>query len=64
MTINLPLEKGRKIQQEAARLLKSQLISAQHLAIFIGKAVTTSRAVMQAPLHYRALQRTLNSATS
>jgi len=28
MTINLSLEKGRKIQQEAARLLKSQSISA------------------------------------
>lgn len=64
MTFNLPSEKGRKIQQEAVNLLKSQSISARHLAIFIGKVVATSRAVMQAPLHYRALQRALNSTTS
>ena len=64
MTFNLPSEKGRKIQQEAANLLKSQSISARHLAVFIGKVVAASRAITHAPLHYRALQRALNSATS
>ena len=64
MTINLPPEKGRKIQQDAVRLLKSQSISARELAMFIGKTVATSRAVTQAPLHYRALQMALNMVTS
>ena len=49
MTFNLPSEKGRKIQQEAANLLKSQSISARHLAVFIGKVVAASRAVTHAP---------------
>jgi len=61
MTINLPSEKGRKIQQEAVKLLKSPTISARELAMFIGKTVATSRALTQAPLHYRALQMALNS---
>ena len=64
MKFTLPSEKCEKIQQEAASLLKSQSISAQHLAIFVGKVVATSRAVAQAPLHYRAQQRALNSTIS
>jgi len=31
------------------------------MAMFIGKTMATSRAVTQAPLHYRALQMALNS---
>ena len=49
MTFNLPSEKGRKIQQEATNLLISQLFSAQHLAVFIGKVIATFRAVIHAP---------------
>jgi len=50
----------RKVQQEAMKLIKSTTMSARELAKFIGKAVATSKAVIQAPLHYRALQRALN----
>ena len=64
MTFILPSEKGRKLQQEATNLLKSQSISTQHLAVFIGKVVATSRAIIHAPLHYRALQRALSAAKS
>ena len=49
MTFNLPSEKGRKIQQEAMNLLRSQSISPQYLAVFIGKVVAASRAVVHAP---------------
>ena len=64
MKFTLPSEKGKKIQQEAANLLKSQSIPARYLAIFVGKVAATSRAVAQAPLHYRTLQRPLNSTIS
>ena len=57
----LPLEKSRKILQEAAKLLRQQTLTARELAMFIGKVTATSRALWQAPLHYRALQRALNS---
>ena len=50
MTFNLPSEKGSKIQQQATNLLKSQSISARHLAAFIGKVVAASRAVVPQPV--------------
>ena len=31
--------------------------------MFIGKALATSRAIIQAPLHYRALQMAINTVT-
>jgi len=58
MTITLPPEKIRKVQQRAMKLMKSTTMSARELAMFIGKAVK------QAPLHYRALQRALNLVIS
>ena len=57
----LPSEKSRKILQEVAKLLRQQTLTARELAMFIGKVTATSRALWQAPLHYRALQRALNS---
>ena len=62
LSLTLPSEKSRKIQQEAAKLLQRHALSARELAMFIGKDTATSRALWQAPLHYRALQRKLNSA--
>ena len=61
LTLSLPPEKSRKIQLKAQTLLKCQTLPARNLAIFIGKAVATSKALQQAPLYYRALQRGLNS---
>jgi len=63
MTISLKSEKGRKIQQDAVRLLKSQAIPPWELAMFTGKVVATSRAITQAPPHKRALQMALNTVT-
>jgi len=60
-TIILPPQKDRKVQQEVMKLTKSTM-SARKLAMFIEKAVATSRAVMQASLHFRALKRALNLA--
>ena len=57
----LTLEKGKKIQQEACKLLQRHTLSAREMAIFIGKVSATFRAPWQASLHYRALQRNLNS---
>ena len=60
LRLTLPSEKARKIQQDAVKLLQHQVLTARELAIFIGKITATSRALWQAPLHYRALQRALN----
>ena len=49
------------MQQEASKLLQRQALSARELAVFSGKVTATSRALWQAPLHYRALQKKLNS---
>ena len=61
LLLSLPLEKGKKIRQEACKLLQRHTLSAREMAIFIGKVSATSRALWQAPLHHRALQRSLNS---
>ena len=62
LRLSLPLKKGKKIQQDANKLLQRQALSAKEPAIFIGKVTATSRALWQVPLHYRALQRQFNSA--
>ena len=62
LSLTLPSEKSRKIQQEAVKLLQRHVLSVRELAMLIGKVTATSRALWQAPLHYRALQRKLNSA--
>ena len=58
MQIHLPREKMRKLEQEARSLLTHKLVSVRELASFIGKA---SGAIQIAPLHYRALQRMVNT---
>ena len=57
----LPQEKLRKIQQDAKRLLSQSTLSIRQVAQFVGKATATMRALPTAPLHYRALQRLMNS---
>ena len=47
LRLTFPTEKGRKIQQEATKLLQRQVLSARELAMFSGKVTATSRAVWQ-----------------
>ena len=61
MEMSLPQEKLRKIQQDAKRLLSQSTLSIWQVAQFVGKATATMRALPTAPLHYRALQRLMNS---
>ena len=64
MYLILPAQKLRKIQQDAQKLLKQENMSVRELARFLGKVSAAARAVWQAPLHYRALQRMVNSVIS
>ena len=61
MKLILPAQKLKKIQQDAQRLLKLDRVSVRELARFLGKVSAASRAVWQAPLHYRALKRMVNA---
>ena len=62
LRIQTPSEKLRKIRQDALRLLSQTTVSMRELARFVGKTSATTRAIQAAPLHYRALQRLMNSA--
>ena len=57
-----PSEKLRKVQQ-LAQHLHQQSVSVRDLARFVGKVSASTRAIWQAPLHYRALQFSINSVT-
>jgi len=61
MTLTIPQEKMRKIQQDVRRLVAKTSVSVREVAQFVGKAVATMRALPTAPLHYRALQFLMNS---
>ena len=61
MTLSIPQEKIRKIQQDARRLMVKTSVSVSEVAQFVGKATATMRALPTAPLHYRALQFLMNS---
>jgi len=61
MTLSIPQEKPRKIQQDARRLLTKSQVSVRELAQFMGKVTATTRALPTAPLNYRALQFLMNS---
>jgi len=61
MTLSIPQEKMRKIQQDARRLLTKSQVSVRELAQFVGKATATILALPTATLHYRALQFLMNS---
>ena len=60
MTLSIPQEKMRKIQQDARRLLIKSTPTVREVAQFVGKASATIRALPTAPLHYRALQFLMN----
>ena len=63
-TVNLqlifPSEKLRKLAQH---LLHQPSVSVRDLARFVGKASASTRAIWQAPLHFRALQFLINSVS-
>jgi len=58
-----PTEKLRKIQQLAQHLLHQPSVSVRDLARFVGKTSASTRAIWQAPLHFRALQFLINSVS-
>ena len=61
MNLSIPSEKLRKIRQDARRMLDCPQVTVREVARFVGKAVSTLRAIPLAPLHYRALQMLMNS---
>ena len=61
MTLSIPQEKIRKIQQDARRLMVKTSVSVREVAQFVGKETATMQALPTAPLHYRALQFLMNS---
>ena len=61
--LNLPIP-GPPIQEDeedSTECLGQQLVSRRDIARFVGKASASTRAIWQAPLHYRALQSMINS---
>jgi len=58
-----PPEKMRKIQQDARTLSQCQSVSIRDLARFVGKTSASTKAIWQAPLHYRAIQAMINSVS-
>lgn len=56
----MPQEKLRKIQHGARWLLQQQSIAVRYLAHFVGKTMASSKAIWQAPLHYRGIQALIN----
>ncbi|XP_066305375.1 uncharacterized protein [Branchiostoma lanceolatum] len=62
MTLSLPEAKVVKVEEECQHCLSLRTMSARHLASVIGLLESTRQAIMQAPLHYRALQTLLNQA--
>ena len=58
-----PAEKLRKIKQLAQHLLHQQSVTVRDITRFVRKASASTRAVWQAPLHYRALQFSTNSVS-
>ena len=61
LQIQMPQEKLRKIQHDARWLLQHQSITVRDLARFVGKTTALSKAIWQAPLHYRGIQALMNS---
>ena len=58
---SIPLLTPGKGNENTTGSIQALTLSAREMAIFIGRVSATSRALWQTPLHYRALQRSLNS---
>ena len=60
MRLSLPKNKVQQIQKDCRSLLRKRFTSPRQLARLIGRLTASIPAVLQAPLHYRALQRLCN----
>ena len=58
-TIALPEDKTTRVEAWAKKLLAVNKTTQENLECFVGTLISTTPAVWQAPLHYRALQRSL-----
>ena len=61
MTLSLPTDKVKKIQSKADYLIQTKSCSARTFAGFLGLCTFSRIAVMEAPLHFRSLQKDLIS---
>ena len=60
MTIPLPEDKTTRVEAWAKKLYTVKETTQKDLESFVGTLISTIPAVWKAPLHYRALQRSLN----
>ena len=60
MKLSLPESKIHQIQKECRSMLGKRIVTPRQLARLIGMLTASIPAVLQAPLHYRALQRLRN----
>ena len=58
-TITLPEDKTTWVEAWAKKLLAVNKTTQENLECFVGTLISTTPAVWKAPLHYRALQRSL-----
>ena len=58
-TITLPEDKTTQVEAWAKKLLAVNKTNQKNLECFVGTLIRTTPAVWKAPLHYRALQRSL-----
>ena len=58
-TITLPKDKTTQVEAWAKKLLAINKTTQENLECFVGTLISTTPAVWKAPLHYRALQRSL-----
>ena len=62
MTLSLPEPKVLKIRKECRHMRNQSHVTGRQLAHLIGLLTSCLQAILQAPLHYRALQRLRNQA--
>ena len=58
-TVTLPKDKTTRVEAWAKKLLAHNKTTQENLECFVGTHINTTPAVWKAPLHYRALQRSL-----
>ena len=58
-TIALPEDKTTRVEAGAQKLLTVDTTTQENLECFVGTLISTTPAVWQGPLHYRALQTAL-----
>ena len=58
-TITLPEDKTTRVEAWAKKLLAVNITTQENLEFFVGTLISTTTAVGQAPLHYKALKRSL-----